>query len=237
MNFPLTTIQPSEVAALVGSVTTYGALSGFALRERADYGDGTPLLIASLSGVVLSIVALYSAIPFLRGAALVFFGLVVIATLSPVFVEGIREKQWYWPEAVIQLHERPKFLLLGLGLALVVAGSAALGALLLGDRSTTTISISPSGRYRISGTCVNGSCYVNECATPATCGSKNEGELKEETAVDIVCQIKGESTQAPDNRRSDVWDRLSTGLYVSDLFVSGTKNDHFAPRLPRCAIS
>lgn len=239
MTFPLAVIQAPQIAALVGPVTIYSALTGFSLRQRADKKEGgTPMLVASLCGVVLCIAALYSDITFLRYVALAFFALVIVAILFPVFAKGIRDKQWHWPEAVIRLQERPKFLLLGLGLTLIVAGSATLGAVLLGDRSTTTtISFSPSGRYRIAGTCVNGSCYVNECATPSTCGSDNEGELKEGTPVDIVCQTHGGLAKAPDGHPSKVWDRLSTNLYVSDLFVSGTKNGHFASQLTRCSGS
>jgi hypothetical protein len=237
VNFPVTTIQAPEIAALTASVTIYGPLIASEVYEHKEGRGRTSLYVASLCGACLCIAALISGTPFLRDAALIVLALVVLSILLPVLVDRLRGKQWHWPKVAIRLWERPKLVLVGLGLALAVTAGAALGAMVLGRSTTTTISVSPSGRYRIAGTCVNGSCYVNECEKPATCGSENKGTLEEDTAVDIVCQAKGERAKAPNDKHSIVWDRLSTHFYVSDLFVAGTRSGHFAPELPRCSTS
>jgi hypothetical protein len=229
-------MQASEIAALAASVTIYGALIAFSLAAHKRQEGESSLLIASLAGVVLCIVAFISNQSLLRNLALGYFAIVVLAIALPVVRDGLRKKQWRWPTAATWIWERPKSLLVGFGLVLVAALGIAIGAAVFGKGTTvTTVTAAASGRYRISGTCANGSCYVNECRTPAVCGSGNVGELKEETAVDIVCQTKGERTKAPNGRHSDVWDRLSAHVYVSDLFVSGTRNGTYAPHLPRCA--
>ena len=229
-------MQASEIAALATTVTIYGALIAASLGEHKHEEGGPSLLLASFCGVVLCIVAFVSNQTLLRNLALGYFAIVVLAIILPVLRDGLRKKQWRWPTAATWIWERPKSLLVGFGLVLVAALGTTVGAAVFGDGTTvTTVTAAASGRYRVSGTCANGSCYVNECETPAICGSDNEGELKEETAVDIVCQTKGEMTEAPNSRHSDVWDRLSSHVYVSDLFVSGTRNGAFAPHLPRCA--
>ena len=234
MSLPFGAIQPSEIAALSATIAIYGALIPTSIAKNKHEKERSALLVASFCGAALSIAALLSAPP-VRYAAWTYFGLFVAANLALVLLRGLRRKEWRWPAAVAWVWERPKSILYGLGLALVAALGTVLGAATLGDGSTHVTTLPPpSGQYRISGTCVNGSCYVNECETPAVCGSDNEGELKEETAVDIVCQIRGEMAEAPNGKRSFVWDRLSTSLYVSDLFVSGTRSGSFA-KLPRCA--
>lgn len=230
-------MQASDIAALAAPVTIYSALIAFSIREHKDETGGTVLLLASLSGVVLCMAAFVSGQTLVRNLALGFFALVVLAIVLPVLRDGLRKKLWRWPGAAIWIWERPRSLLIGFGLVLVAALGTVIGAAVFGDGTTvTTVSAAASGRYRISGTCVNGSCYVNECATPAVCGSgpENRGELTEETAVDIVCQIRGEMAEAPNGNHSDVWDRLSTSLYVSDLYVSGTRSGKFA-NLRRCS--
>jgi hypothetical protein len=228
-------MQAPDIAALAAPVTIYSALIAFSIREHKEGEGGTSLLLASLGGVVLCMAAFISGQTLVRYLALGFFALVVLAIVLPVLRDGLRKKQWRWPAAAIWIWERPRSLLIGFGLVLVAALGTVLGAAFFGDGTTVkTVSAATSGRYRVSGTCANGSCYVNECATPAVCGSDNEGELKEETAIDIVCQTKGERAKAPNGRHSDVWDRLSTALYVSDLYVSGTRSGRFA-NLPRCS--
>lgn len=234
MTFLFGATQASEIAAVCGPMALYFGLIEACIRGHRHDEGSTFLLVISICGVAVSFVSLLSGPP-VRYAALAFFALFLIAVLAPVFLDAFRGRRWQWPAAAVWIWERPRSLLIGFGLVLVAALGTVIGAAVFGDGTTvTTVSAAASGRYRISGTCVNGSCYVNECATPAVCGSENEGELKEETAVDIVCQTKGEMTKAPNDRHSYVWDRLSTALYVSDLYVSGTRSGKFAD-LPRCA--
>ncbi|MGN6588062.1 MAG: hypothetical protein ACTHKT_11450 [Solirubrobacterales bacterium] len=121
------------------------------------------------------------------------------------------------------------------GLLLLLGAGVGFGVLLAGggrDEGTATVAI--SSPYRVSGTCVNGACTVNECKTAAPCGQENEGELREGTPLDIACQTKGEPATAPNGRKSRIWDRLVSGLYVSDLFVEGTATGHFTSSLLQC---
>ena len=227
-------ISPPEIAALAGSLAIYTTLIGSSLLDHKEGRGGSSLLVASLLGVFLSFAALLGP-PYVLYAALAYFAILLLSIMVPVLLQGLREKQWRWPAPVIWLQGRPKILLYAMGLILVATGGTLVGSAVLGRKTTVTTLAAASGRYRISGTCVNGSCYVNECRTPATCGSDNGGEAAEETAVDIVCQTRGEAAEAPNGRRSIVWDRLSTNLYVSDLFVSGTRAGKFDPALARCA--
>jgi hypothetical protein len=56
------------------------------------------------------------------------------------------------------------------------------------------------------------------------------------TAIDIACQIPGQSVTASGFGTSTVWDRLNGygNGYISDLFVQETPYAQFDPRLPRC---
>ena len=122
------------------------------------------------------------------------------------------------------------------GLLLLVGAGVAFGVLLTregGKEPADAVAI--SSPYRVSGTCVNGACTVNECTTTVPCGKENKGELHEGTPLDIVCQTRGGIARAPNGRKSQIWDRLESGLYISDLFVEGTARSRFASHLVRCA--
>jgi hypothetical protein len=99
-----------------------------------------------------------------------------------------------------------------------------------------TESTMPEGfAFRINGTCALGpSCSVLAYSGPGTSypqkGSVDEGEI-----VQVVCQAKGQPIRSGDSRGtpSDVWNRLSDGRWVSDVFVL-TGLDGFHPEVPRC---
>jgi len=55
------------------------------------------------------------------------------------------------------------------------------------------------------------------------------------TAINIACQVAGESVSLPGWGTSSVWDRLNGyNGYISDLFVQETPYAQFDPRIPRC---
>lgn len=195
------------------------------------------LLSVSISGIIVAMVgiAISSTVCFVLGSAILFFAVVaaiVILATEPFATKGLRGRL---PAA---LRGRRKGIAALTGVAVLVLAAGIGIGLLVSDSGGSADAKSPptvvEGKYHVSGTCANGSCTLNECAHRAACGSENEGRLREGAPLDIVCQAGGKMVKAPNGRRSQVWDRLSNSLYVSDLFVSGTKVGTFAPGLPRC---
>jgi hypothetical protein len=106
-----------------------------------------------------------------------------------------------------------------------------------GSAQQVPSTLAAASPYRISGTCVNGSCFVNECKEPVPCSGKDPaGRLFEGTPVDIECQQRGEQANAPNGRGSYIWDRLASGVFISDLYVNTPRTDRFTKRLPRCSL-
>jgi hypothetical protein len=195
------------------------------------------LLALSFIGIIVAMVgiALASTVCFVLGSAILFFAVVaaiVILATEPIATKGFRGR------LPVALRGRRKGIVFLVGMALVVLGAGVAIGLLVSDSGNSAGAGPPptvvEGKYHVSGTCANGSCTVNECEHRAACGVENEGRLREGTTLDIVCQAAGRMAEAPNGRKSPVWDRLSDGLYVSDLFVSGTKVGKFTPSLPRC---
>jgi hypothetical protein len=52
--------------------------------------------------------------------------------------------------------------------------------------------------------------------------------------ADVVCQVAGE-TVSDGTYSSAIWDRLSNGGYVSDLYVTTKAIGGFTPGIPRCS--
>lgn len=93
--------------------------------------------------------------------------------------------------------------------------------------------------YSISGTCTNGSCFVNEREAP-TENSAKISELKEGQGVDIICQERGQKIAAPDGTPSSMWDEIKAPAgpghvaYISDLFVDTPAINQFSANIPHC---
>ena len=195
------------------------------------------LLAVSMVGIIVAMVgiAISSTLCFVLGSAVLFFAVVaaiVILATEPISTKGLRGRL---PDAI---RGRRKGIAALAGVAVLVLAAGVGIGLLVSDSAGSADAESPptvvDGKYHVSGTCANGSCTLNECVHRAACGSDNNGRLREGSALDIVCQVSGKMAEAPNGRKSPVWDRLSNSLYVSDLFVAGTKVGKFAPGLPRC---
>jgi hypothetical protein len=50
------------------------------------------------------------------------------------------------------------------------------------------------------------------------------------STVQVVCQTPGEKVKT-----TSVWDKLSDGTYISDLYVSTPSKTTYSPPLPRCS--
>lgn len=129
--------------------------------------------------------------------------------------------------------------IMGFTLAFAVAAALVVGLLIGkgGGDSHPTVVARP-GPYHVANTCFDGVCTVNVCRTPKRCGEggENVGELKEGTAIEIQCQTLGGAVHgAQKHDRSRIWDRLSTGFYISDVFVEETRTGRFTNRIQNCA--
>jgi len=228
--------DPEGTAAAVCTAAS-GALLA-AQRTLIGRGDRRrQLVLASLAGLGLCLIGLLLASISILVGALIWIGLAIAATA----IAALDEPETALGKPVARLRrlirERDTTLSFALGLLLLLAAGVFTGILLGEDGSSGSSStpIAASGRFRISGTCANGACTVNECTLAAPCGLSNHGRLREGTPVDIVCQTFGKAATAPNGISSTIWDRLPSGLYISDLFVDGTSTGHFTKGLPRCS--
>jgi hypothetical protein len=129
---------------------------------------------------------------------------------------------------------------------LLIWGGSTMAVLLLAFlvviprlRGSSELAGPQKGPFEISGTtCGDGSCTLNECGRPKKCGSQRIGRLGAGRKVAIECQIKGGKVKTPDGRHfSYIWDRLEPRVFVSDLFIEGTRFNRFTVALPRCRQS
>jgi len=72
--------------------------------------------------------------------------------------------------------------------------------------------------YHVFGTCVAGSCGLNERKRP-TIHSRRLGQLRDGDSVEIECQISGGKVTTPEGVTSKIWDKLSNGHYMSDVSI------------------
>jgi hypothetical protein len=88
--------------------------------------------------------------------------------------------------------------------------------------------------YHVHGSCAGSVCGIHERTGPGLAypivGSKGEG-----SEVDIVCQTSGDLVTGTIGGSSAIWDRLTDGYYVADLFVDTPGVGVFSdPPIPHC---
>lgn len=225
------TNTPLEGAVVFG-FAAFGAMVPFHLVLK-EHRHRILLLFVSFFGITVAMIgmAVGSTACFVAGLAILFVAVIAalfILATEPLETKALRDR---FPHA---LRVRWKGIAFLAGMAVLVLVGIGIGLLVDDSGEAKAPPIVVEGKYHVSGTCANGSCTVNECARRAACGVANEGRLREGTTLDIACQAKGRATQAPNGRESEIWDRLANGLYVSDLFVSGTSVGKFTSALPRC---
>ena len=92
-----------------------------------------------------------------------------------------------------------------------------------------------SYRFYVAGTCADGLCGLNKRSGPGYSAYSKVGVLVDGDAVDIACQTTGEWVHPNRGTPSNVWDRLTDGSYVTDVYVTtGGKGGAFTPPIPRC---
>jgi hypothetical protein len=88
--------------------------------------------------------------------------------------------------------------------------------------------------YHVHGSCTGNVCGIHERTGPGFAypivGSKGEG-----SEVDIVCQTSGDLVTGTIGGSSAIWDRLTDGYYVADLFIDTPGVGVFSdPPIPHC---
>ncbi|HEX5374850.1 MAG TPA: CHAP domain-containing protein [Solirubrobacterales bacterium] len=93
-----------------------------------------------------------------------------------------------------------------------------------------------SQRFRVYRTCANGKCGLPQRQGPGLSFGTVGRPLPDDSAVDVVCQTRGDRVSGFDATSTNVWDRLANGAHVSDYFVDTPgKNDQFSVQIPSCA--
>jgi hypothetical protein len=94
----------------------------------------------------------------------------------------------------------------------------------------------PTYRYFVTDTCADGSCGLKIEDGPGYANHTQIGTKYDGDPVDIVCQDRGELVgPSPSNGSvSDIWDRLDSGGWVSDLYVTTPVVGDFSPPIPHC---
>ncbi len=109
---------------------------------------------------------------------------------------------------------------------------------LAGAESTRRVAVSnPSedGSYAYHvAFCEGTGCEVSLHTGPGFSGFPVAGHVKEGDRIDIACQEHGEVVSAG-GRSSDVWDKLTSGFWITDYFVDTPVAGAFSPPIPECS--
>ena len=106
--------------------------------------------------------------------------------------------------------------------------------------TTTTQSTTPPPplaywTYNVYGVGTCATCVLYERSGPGYSSYAIVGSLREGAAVEIVCQTPGQTVTPNPGTPSDVWDRLTNGAYVTDVYVDTPGvGGGFSSPIPRC---
>lgn len=230
--------QDVALSACIGIALGAVAIAAPMIHKHSRYPTAWVLiLVAGLAVTFLTVLSLwYEPAAWQLDAIPLSCLAILLAVAGTTLAEFLARSQGgpLWPTAFPSGIWRKIAFTVGLGVALLAG--LVLGIVIVdngGSISVTTIAVAKHA-YRVDGTCADGSCVLNECSEPAPCGLKNVGRLQEGELVDIVCQLRGRLTEAPNSVVSHVWNRLASGAYVSDLFVNTPRTNGFSPQIPRC---
>jgi Protein of unknown function (DUF2599) len=93
----------------------------------------------------------------------------------------------------------------------------------------------PAYVHHVRGTCADGACGLNERSGPGYSAYPVVGKLYDGNEVDIVCQTRGQSVAPNHGVASNVWDRLTGGAYVTDVYVdTAGVGGSFSSPIPQC---
>lgn len=87
--------------------------------------------------------------------------------------------------------------------------------------------------YQVTGTCRDGACGLTLRAGPGYSSYASLGSLPEGADADVVCQAMGE-TVSNGYASSAVWDKLTSGAWVSDFYLNTPNIGTWSPPIPQC---
>jgi hypothetical protein len=90
--------------------------------------------------------------------------------------------------------------------------------------------------YRVYGTCADGHCGLTVRSGPGYSSYASLGAMNEGAEVDVVCQTAGEDVgpSPATGASSTIWDEITSGGWVSDLYLTTPNVGTWSPPIPRC---
>ncbi len=121
----------------------------------------------------------------------------------------------------------------------VIAGPMSLGVatgwtLAPSNELPSALAPYPPKPFYVYGTCLNGACELNRRTEPKLDAPTRGRRLDDGERVMVLCQRYGGLVRARLRRRSTRWDLLADGTWVSDLFITTSKQGPTSRDLPRC---
>jgi surface antigen len=87
--------------------------------------------------------------------------------------------------------------------------------------------------HHVTGACRDGACGLKLRSGPGYSSYAAVGSLPEGGEADIVCQAMGE-TVSNGYASSAIWDRLTSGAWISDFYVDTPNIGTWSPPIPQC---
>ena len=90
--------------------------------------------------------------------------------------------------------------------------------------------------YSVYGTCTDGHCGLTIRSGPGYSSYASLGALSEGAEVDVVCQTAGEDVgpSPATGASSTIWDKITSGGWVSDLYLTTPNVGTWSPPIPQC---
>ncbi len=89
--------------------------------------------------------------------------------------------------------------------------------------------------HHVYGTCADGACGLHERSGPGYSNYPSIRALYYGNEVEIVCQTHGQLVTPNHGYASTVWDKLTDGGYVTDVYIDTTgTGGNFSPPIPQC---
>ena len=185
---------------------------------RAYLAGVAGLMLLSISGELLSLVVILTRVP--RPAEQIAVAACLVLTVPGIPLLMLLS---LWEDRLRELMAIARTVLIIFSVAALAAGVYLL---------STAVRTSPSDTYHVFGTCVAGSCGLNERKRP-TIHSQRLGQLRDGDIVRIVCQIRGGKVTTPEGVTSRIWDKLTNGHYISDVSIDTPPVGSQIPACPR----
>jgi hypothetical protein len=87
--------------------------------------------------------------------------------------------------------------------------------------------------HHVTGTCRDGACGLKLRTGPGYSAFAAVGSLPEGAEADVTCQAMGQ-TVSNGYASSAVWDRLTSGAWVTDFYLDTPNIGAFSPPIPQC---